>query len=90
VSTPYTYASELLAGGCGLLVPPRAPDAWAAALNDLLSDDDRRAELGRRAYQASRDMVWSHVADQYRALFARVAGGRPRHVSATAFAAVGA
>ena len=72
------------------MLVPRAPDAWSAALNELLADDERRAEFGRRAYQKSRDMVWSNVAAQYRALFARVAGGRGRIVSATTFAAVGA
>jgi glycosyltransferase involved in cell wall biosynthesis len=73
VSTPYTYAAELLADGRGLLVPPASPDALAAALNRLLGDDTFRAAMGRRAYDYSRRMIWSEVGADYRRLFARVA-----------------
>ncbi len=72
VSTPYLYASELLADGHGVVVPTRTSDAWAAALNSLLDDDDRRIELGRNAHHKSRSMVWSKVAEQYRTLSTRV------------------
>ena len=77
VSTPYTYASELLADGRGVLVAPGSPDALGSALSDLLGDDDRRAAIGRRAYEHSRSMIWSHVGLGYRRVFARVAGGTP-------------
>ncbi len=77
VSTPYTYATELLANGRGVLVAPASPDALAAALNDLLADDERRRELGMRAYAYSRRMVWSEVGVGYRAILARVAAGVP-------------
>jgi glycosyltransferase involved in cell wall biosynthesis len=72
VSTPYTYATELLAKGRGVLVPPGSPEAFAAAINDVLADDAARATLGRRAYEYSRRMVWSDVGAQYRDLFRRV------------------
>src|SRR5688572_17209041 len=72
VSTPYAYAAELLADGRGVLVPDPSPDAFAAALNEVLGDDDRRAALGRAAYGHSRTMVWSEVGARYRALFQRV------------------
>jgi glycosyltransferase involved in cell wall biosynthesis len=72
VSTPYTYAAELLEGGRGLLVPPGSPAAWADALIGLLENDDLRAALGRRAHEHSRAMVWSNVGTEYRQLFARV------------------
>lgn len=73
VSTPYTYAAELLAEGRGLLVPPGSPDALAAALNNLLEDDELRGAIGQRAYDYSRGMVWSEVGAEYRQLLARVA-----------------
>jgi len=72
VSTPYAYASELLDGGRGILVPPGSPAAWADALIGLLENDELRAAVGRRAHEHSRSMVWSNVATQYRQLFARV------------------
>ena len=73
VSTPYAYASELLADGRGVLVPPASPPALAAALNELLADPALRALIGGRAYAHSRRMVWSAVGTAYRDLFASVA-----------------
>ena len=73
VSTPYAYASELLADGRGVLVPPASPVALAAALNELLADPALRAAIGSRAYAHSRRMVWSAVGAEYRDLFAHVA-----------------
>ena len=72
VSTPYAYAAELLAKGRGVLVTPGSPEAFAAAINDVLADGAARATLGRRAYEYSRRMVWSDVGAQYRDLFRRV------------------
>ncbi len=76
VSTPYAYAAELLAGGRGVLVEPGSPESLSAAFIDLLGDHDRRAAVGRRAYQHSRGMIWSEVGTEYQRLFARVAAGR--------------
>ena len=77
VSTPYTYAVELLAGGRGKLVEHGSPTALAAALDEVLSDDALRADLGRRAYAHSRGMVWSRVGASYRELFERVTRREP-------------
>jgi glycosyltransferase involved in cell wall biosynthesis len=73
VSTPYAYASELLADGRGVLVPAASPATIATALNDLLGDPERRAAIGSRAYAYSRGMVWSAVGARYRDLLAAVA-----------------
>ncbi len=75
VSTPYAYASELLADGRGLLVAPGSPAALASAFIGLLHDPERRARMGRRAYDHGRAMIWSEVGATYRDLFARVAAG---------------
>ena len=83
VSTPYTYARELLADGRGVLVEPGSPDRFAEALDGVLRDDGRRAELGRRAYAHARRMIWSEVGGQYERLFERVAGGVPSVVVPT-------
>lgn len=72
-STPYAYASELLADGRGVLVPAGSAEQFAAALNELLGNPDLRAAIGRRAYAYSRNMVWPAVGAMYRDLFASVA-----------------
>jgi len=78
VSTPYAYATELLAGGRGVLVSPGSAPRFAEAVSDVLGDDDLRAAIGRRAYAHSRGMVWSEVGRTYRRLFERIgAGVRP-------------
>jgi glycosyltransferase involved in cell wall biosynthesis len=75
VSTPYTYAEELLADGRGVLAPAGSPAAWADALIGLLENDVLRAAVGRRAHEHTRPMAWATVGATYRRLFARVAGG---------------
>jgi glycosyltransferase involved in cell wall biosynthesis len=74
VSTPYAYASELLADGRGRLVEPGSPSALAAAFIELLHDRNVRETLGGRAYEYSRSMIWPQVGARYRQIFARVAG----------------
>jgi glycosyltransferase involved in cell wall biosynthesis len=85
-STPYAYASELLADGRGVLVPPASPRALAAALNKLLADPALRSAIGSRAYAHSRRMVWSAVGAEYRDLFALVTGTKRATATATATA----
>lgn len=51
--------------GAGVLVPPGDPAALAGALNELLADPARRAELERRAAQAAAGPYsWDHVAER--------------------------
>jgi glycosyltransferase involved in cell wall biosynthesis len=75
VSTPYAYASELLADGRGRLVAPSSSSALAASFIELLRDRDVRETLGARAYAYSRSMIWPQVGARYRQIFARVANG---------------
>jgi glycosyltransferase involved in cell wall biosynthesis len=52
VATNVGGPSEILRGGeDGLLLPPRAPEAWAAAIEDLIDRPELRAMMGRRARQ---------------------------------------
>jgi glycosyltransferase involved in cell wall biosynthesis len=53
VATDATAIPEVVGDG-GLLVPPAAVDAWADALDALLSDQSLRAELGERGRQRAR------------------------------------
>ena len=72
VSTPYLYASEILADGRGCLVPPDDPAAMSDALIELLRDHDLRAAMAQRAYLHGRGMLWSRVAAEYEQLFMRL------------------
>ncbi|MBY9051564.1 glycosyltransferase, partial [Pseudomonas fluorescens] len=58
VSTPYWHARELLADGCGVLVPFGDSAAIGNEIANLLTDDNRRKAMSRRAYAASRMMTW--------------------------------
>jgi glycosyltransferase involved in cell wall biosynthesis len=88
VSTPYAYAAELLAGGRGVLVEPGSPARFAEALNEVLGDHDLRAAIGRRAYDHSRRMVWSEVANEYRRVLGLAQGTVPIAVPSPRLVAV--
>jgi glycosyltransferase involved in cell wall biosynthesis len=90
ISTPYTYATELLADGRGLLVAPASATALEDALIDVLGDPRLRAALGRRAYASSRGMVWSAVGAAYGRVFERVATQASLPQAAGSLAAVSA
>lgn len=69
VSTPYWHARELLADGCGVLVPFGDATAIGNEIANLLTDDSRRKAMSRRAYTASRMMTWERVAERYVSVF---------------------
>lgn len=74
VSTPYAYATELLAGGRGVLIEAGSAASLSDAFIGLLADPERRNAIGARAYAYSRGMIWPEVGAAYRRLFARVVG----------------
>ncbi len=78
VSTPFAHASELLAGGRGVLAKAE-PEALGSALISLLRDPAKRTLMGGRAHAYSRAMLWPGVGQRYGELFERVARtpGRP-------------
>ncbi len=76
VSAPYPYAREMLADGRGILVEPDSPAALAAALTKALRDPALRTDIGRRAYEHTRHMVWSAVGGEYQRVL-RAAAGDP-------------
>jgi glycosyltransferase involved in cell wall biosynthesis len=86
VSTPYAYATELLAEGRGILVPWRDPSAIATEIVALLDDPEKRMELRRRAADHGRAMLWPAVALSYLQTFER-ARSEHAHRARTAFRA---
>ncbi|WP_432075692.1 GT4 family glycosyltransferase PelF [Streptomyces wuyuanensis] len=62
-------------GDTGLVVPPREPEALAAAALELLRDDDRRAALGSRARQRVVDLfTLRRSVDAFRQIYLELAG----------------
>src|SRR5260221_13595166 len=70
---------EVVADGeTGLLVPPGDPPALARAINALVTDERRAAEMGRPGRKrAAADFGWGNIAAQTAALYAELAGDRP-------------
>jgi glycosyltransferase involved in cell wall biosynthesis len=65
VSTPYWHATELLADNRGSIVPFGDALATGDAIVALLTNEPRRQAMRRRAFDASRSMVWETVAQRY-------------------------
>ena len=62
-------------GETGLLVPPDDPAALATALNELLDDPGRAADMGRLGREhAITDFGWPAIAAQTAALYAELSG----------------
>jgi glycosyltransferase involved in cell wall biosynthesis len=69
VSTPYWHARELLADGRGVLVPFGDAVTIGNEIAELLTDDDRRQTMRKRAYTVSRTMTWARTAERYMSAF---------------------
>ncbi|WP_228449912.1 GT4 family glycosyltransferase PelF [Streptomyces alkaliterrae] len=66
------------AGDCGVVVPPRDPEAMAAATAALLRDPARRAALGARARQRVIDQFTLRASvDNFRRIYRELASGGP-------------
>jgi glycosyltransferase involved in cell wall biosynthesis len=61
--------------GCGVVVQDRDVDDMAAGLHALLTDDDRRAELARKATEQAARYDWARIATRYVEVFRRVIDG---------------
>ena len=65
VSTQFTQSSELVTPDVGRLVPTKDSKAITKALLDLLSDKARLESMRVKAYEKTRPMLWSTVAEKY-------------------------
>jgi glycosyltransferase involved in cell wall biosynthesis len=75
VSTPYEHAAELLADGRGILVPFADAQAIGIEVAGLLTDDEKRNAMRRRAFASSRSMTWDRAAERYYTAFDHARGG---------------
>ena len=85
ISTPYWYATEMLAEGRGRIVPFRDPGAIADQVNTLLDNDVERHAMRKKAYTFSRKAIWKEVSRKYLKVFSevrqnRTRNPRPRHL----------
>jgi glycosyltransferase involved in cell wall biosynthesis len=79
ISTPYWYATEMLAEGRGRIVPFNNPDALAEQINDLLDDETERHAIRKKAYTFCREATWKEVSRRYLEVFSEVQLNRSRH-----------
>jgi glycosyltransferase involved in cell wall biosynthesis len=77
ISTPYWYATEVLANGRGVLVPFDDSAAIADNVTELLDNESALQAMRKRAYAYARRMIWNQVAQSYKQSFVR-AGARHR------------
>ncbi|RRJ28340.1 glycosyltransferase family 4 protein [Halocatena pleomorpha] len=66
------YAIPEIAGDGAILVDPEAPEEIAAALDRLITDATRRAELARQGRKRATTFSWQHTADQMVNVFEQV------------------
>jgi polysaccharide biosynthesis protein PslF len=66
IATAFDHATELLADGAGVLVPPGDPAALAVAIETLVTRTHLRNQMAQKAWHASQQLSWSVIADQYR------------------------
>ena len=79
ISTPYWYATEMLAEDRGRIVPFNNPDAMAEQIVELLDNDVERHAMRKKAYTFSRDAVWKEVCRKYLQVFSEVRQNRTRN-----------
>jgi glycosyltransferase involved in cell wall biosynthesis len=78
ISTPYWYATEMLAEGRGRIVPFRNPEAMAEQIIGLLDNDVERHAMRKKAYTFTREAVWEEVSRKYLQVFSEVRQNRSR------------
>ena len=65
ISTQFAQAKEIVTPDIGRLVPIKDPRSLTTALLDLLRDNKRLQQMDRMAYEKTRYMLWSNVAEKY-------------------------
>jgi glycosyltransferase involved in cell wall biosynthesis len=74
VSTPSTYAKEVLAGGRGVIAKVRDADSLAEEIGGILRNPLYRSGLQRRAYAFGHQMIWPNVARAYAQVYEEIGG----------------
>lgn len=69
VSTPYSYAKEMLADGRGLLAGFRDADSLAEKILYVLNNPKAKREMEKRTLSVGMTMMWGSIANKYAKLF---------------------
>ncbi|GAE87949.1 glycosyltransferase [Acetivibrio straminisolvens JCM 21531] len=69
ISTPYSYAQEMLAEGRGLLAEFRDSDSLAKHIQYVLENPEAKKEMEMRTLSLGRTMMWENVANSYSKVF---------------------
>jgi polysaccharide biosynthesis protein PslF len=72
VATRFPHAVELLGDGAGIVVTHRSPEEIAVALRTLITQGGLAARIGHAAAAKAPRLLWPAVAEQYRALAAKL------------------
>jgi len=65
ISTPYSYAKEMLADGRGLLAEFNDSDSLARHIRYVLRNPEAKREMEKRTLSIGRTMMWDSVANHY-------------------------
>jgi hypothetical protein len=79
ISTPYWYATEMLAEGRGRIVPLPQSGCHGGTNHRLLDNDVERHAMRKKAYTFSREAVWKEVSRKYLQVFSEVRQNRTRN-----------
>ncbi|THF72837.1 glycosyltransferase family 4 protein [Cohnella fermenti] len=76
LSTPYSYAKDLLQGNEDLLLPFGDAERWSARIIELFSFPELLSRSERRIAEIGRSMQWPQVGAQYLGLLGQAASGK--------------
>ena len=63
------FPAQVEETGAGLVVPPEDPMALAEAIVELLTDDERRAEMAANSRKQAERLSWASIAERYLAVY---------------------
>ncbi len=69
VSTPYSYATEMLSDGRGLLAKFKDPQSIAHCITYVLDNPNKKKIMEQRTRKLGVTMTWENVGAEYRRLF---------------------
>lgn len=81
LSTPYSYAKDLVQGREELLLPYGDTAAWSAKIIELFTYPELRIEYEKWMAEIGRSMQWPQVGARYLGLLERVAANKERRMA---------